>query len=179
MMEQALPLQLMRPWAKVIGQVPWGRWTALASAAIGGSLFYGASLGMALTDWKVAAAALWLALSAGLAWCVLIPVLCRIGKVRLLPCCDACLVTMAIGEIVLAVGALINGLLWWREAFGHAAAINILIVAISNVVMALALVRRLRPYGVPAGRVWGLWMLALNGSGAVFFFVFYQWLHRA
>jgi hypothetical protein len=28
-------------------------------------------------------------------------------------------------------------------------------------------------------QVWTAWMLALNGSGAVFFLVLYQWLHRA
>ncbi len=158
---------------------PWGRWGAFLAVAIGGSLLYGASLGLVLVDWKVVAAAVWLALSAGLAWCVLIPVLCRIGKVRLARCFDACLVTMAFGEIVLTVGAAINGLLWWRGAVAHAALLNVAVVAISNVIMALVLARRLRPHGVARGRVWAAWMVALNGSGAVFFLIFYQWLHRA
>jgi hypothetical protein len=157
--------------------VPWRRWSALVFVAIGGSLIYGASLGLVLPDWNAVAAALWLALSAGMAWVVLIPVLCRMGKVRLAPCCDACLVTMACGEIVLAAGALGNIILWWSGAMTQAVLMNVLVVGISNVVMAVTLVHRLRVHGVSARRVWTAWMLALNGSGAVFFFAFYQWLH--
>jgi hypothetical protein len=85
---------------------------------------------------------------------------------------------MACGEIVLTVGAIVNGLLWSSGAVAHAVALNFLIVGISNVVMALILVRRLRPYGMTPAQIWTVWMLALNGSGAIFFLVFYQWLHR-
>jgi hypothetical protein len=161
------------------GRIRWGRWAALVFVAIAGSLFYGASLGLVLSGWEVAASALWLALSAGLAWCVLIPVLCWVGRVGMASCFDACLVSMAFGEIVLTAGALVNGLLWWRGAVSHAVAINVLIVGISNVVMAVGLAHRLRPHGVASGRVWIAWMLALNGSGAVFFCAFYHWLHHA
>jgi hypothetical protein len=86
---------------------------------------------------------------------------------------------MAFGEIVLTAGALINGLLWRCGTVSHAVAINVLIVGISNAVMAVALAHRLRPHGVASGRVWTAWMFALNGSGAVFFLFFYHWLHRA
>ncbi len=160
-------------------RIPWGRWSALTGVAVGGSLLYGATLGLVLSDWSTVAAALWLAVSAGLAWCVLIPALCRFGSVRLVDCIDACLVTMACGEIVLSLGAMINAALWWCRAVEHGAVFNVGIVAISNVTMALVLTRRLRPQGVSASRVWTIWMAALNGSGAVFFFLFYQWLHPA
>ena len=142
-------------------------------------MLYGATLSLVLRDWSAAAAALWLAVSAGLAWCVLIPALCRFAGLRPVDCIDACLVTMACGEIVLSVGAGINAMLWWSRAMEHGAVLNLGIVAISNVTMALVLVRCLRPYGVSAGRVWTIWMVALNGSGAAFFLFFYQWLHRA
>jgi hypothetical protein len=162
-----------------VGRIPWGRWIALLFVAVAGSLFYGGSLGLVLTDWRISSAAVWLALSAGLAWCILIPVLWRFGKVELVPCLDACLVTMATGEIVLTVGAIVNGLLWSSGVVAHAVALNFVIVGISNVVMAHILVRRLRPYGMTPAQVWTAWMLALNGSGAVFFLTLYQWLHRA
>ena len=159
-------------------RVPWARWSALVFVAVAGSLLYGASLALLLTEWAAVASAFWLALSAGLAWCVLIPVLCRFGGVRFAVCLDACLVTMAVGEIVLTLGALLNLLLWCQGGTAHGAGWNIGIVAISNGVMASVLVRRLRDHGVRPGRVWAVWMLALNGSGAVFFFLFHHWLLR-
>jgi hypothetical protein len=159
--------------------LPLLRWSVLTGVAIGGSLLYGATLSLVLPDWSAFAAALWLALSAGLAWCVLIPALCRFANVRPVDCIDACLVTMACGEIVLSAGAVINTMLWWSRAVEHGAVLNMGIVAISNVTMALVLVRCLRPHNVSAGRVWTIWMVALNGSGAAFFLLFHQWLHRA
>jgi hypothetical protein len=123
------------------------------------------------------AAALWLALSAGLAWCILIPALCWAARVRWVPCIDACLVTMAWGEAVLTFGAVGNALLWKCGALGNAASINMAVVAISYVVMGTVLARRLGPHGVSTRRAWVLWMLALNGSGGTFFLLFYQWLH--
>lgn len=152
---------------------------ALVAVAIAGSCLYGASLSAVLADWNAIASALWLALSAGLAWCVFIPFLCWHGKVRLVPCLDACLVTMAVGEIVLAAGAFLNGLLWWQGTVTSAGLINALVVGVSNIVMAATLVGRLRPDGIGRRRVLTAWMLALNGSGALFFFAFYQWLHGA
>ena len=157
----------------------WKRWSLLTAVAVGGSLLYGASLAMVLPGWTITSAALWLAISAGLAWCVLIPVLSCIGHVRLAPCIDACLVTMACGEVVLGLGVLINSVLWFRGVTAGAGWLNVAIVGVSNVIMALVLVHRLRSHRVSPARVWTTWMLALNGSGAVFFFAFHQWLHHA
>lgn len=166
-------------WRAEFGVVPTTRWTSLVTVAIGGSLVYGASLALVLPGWKFASAALWLALSAGLAWGVLIPVLRRIGRVPFVPCCDACLVTMAVGEIVLTIGAICNLLLWQSGGIFHAVALNGIVVGISNVVMVEVLAHRLKTFHVSRRRTWIVWMLALNGSGALFFFIFYQWLHRA
>lgn len=167
-----------RSWL-LLDPIPWARWTLLTFVAVAGSCVFGASLSLVLADWNVFAAAIWLALSAGLAWCVLVPVLCWIGDVRPVPCLDACLVTMAFGEIVLTAGALMNGVLWRSGAVAHAALLNALVVGISNVVMAAVLMRRLRLHGVPPARVLAAWMLALNGSGALFFAAFHHLLHGA
>jgi hypothetical protein len=157
--------------------VDWPRWTTLTLVAVAGSLLYGASLSLVLPGWTATSAALWLAISAGLSWCVLIPVLCLVLRVPLIPCIDACLVTMAWGEAVLALGVLINLALWSRGAVMHAAWMNLALVGVSNVVMALVLVNRLRSRSASPARVWTAWMLALNGSGAAFFLLFHHWLH--
>jgi hypothetical protein len=155
----------------------WPRWTTLTLVAILGSLLYGASLALVLPGWTTTTAALWLAISAGLAWCVLIPVLCVTIRVPLVPCIDACLVTMAWGELVLSLGALLNLTLWSRDLTTHAAWINFAIVGLSNILMALVLAHGLRSPSVSPTRIWTAWMLALNGSGAAFFLLFHQWLH--
>lgn len=160
-------------------EIRWVRWTLLVGVALVGSAIYGASLSAVLADWHAVASALWLALSAGLAWCVFIPALVWAGKARPIPCIDACLVTMAAGEIVLTLGALLNAFLWWRGATTNAGAVNALVVGVSNLVMVVTLAARLRPHGVPTARVVALWMLVLNGSGAAFFIIFHRLLHGA
>jgi hypothetical protein len=154
--------------------LPLKRWSAFIGVAVGGSLLYGASLSWVLPGWGAGDAAVWLALSAGLAWCVFIPALYAATELQWRDCFDACLVTMALGEVVLASGALVNALLRFHAMTTNAALINGLVVALSNIVMAGVLTRLLRPRGVAVGRTVALWTLALNGSGAVFFFV----LHR-
>lgn len=154
--------------------IPCARWIVLIAFATGGSLLFGASLSLVLPQWSAGAAALWLALSAGLAWCVFIPVLRFAAGLRWWESIDASLVTMAFGEVVLTAGALANFLLWRQGVTAHAALINGLVVALSNLVMVTVLARLLQPRGVSARRSFALWMLALNGSGAVFFLA----LHR-
>lgn len=154
--------------------IPFARWTALAAFAAGGSLLYGGSLALVLPGWNPGAAALWLTLSAGLAWCVFLPALRACTGLRWGECVDAGLVTMAFGEVVLVSGALANALLWRHGVLENAALINWLIVALSNAVMAAGLALLLRPRGVAIVRTLALWMLALNGSGAVFFAALYR-----
>ena len=159
--------------------VPVRRWSALALVAIAGSCLYGASLSLVVRDWQTGAAALWLAASAGAAWGVFIPVLWLATRQPLLECIDRCLVTMACGEVVLASGALVNLLLWLAMPLAHAVPLNAAIVAISNVAMFIILAAQMRGGGVPVLKSLALWMLALNGSGAVFFWSLYRVLHGA
>lgn len=157
--------------------IPFTRWSLLLAVAIGGSLLYGASLSLVLPGWNLGGAALWLTLSAGLAWCILIPALWLATRFPLWHCLDACLVTMAAGEVILASGALVNALLWWQQSTASGALINELVVGISNVAMAAVLALELRRNGTSVARTLTLWMLALNGSGAVFFAALHRWLH--
>jgi hypothetical protein len=176
-----MPSTLLSQAGAVVGpgeeETPWRQWAALAFVAVAGSCLYGASLSLTLVGWDIVSAALWLALSAGLAWCVFMPVLAWVARVGLVVCFDACLATMAFGEVVLTSGALANVVLWSRGSIVHAAAINAIIVVISNVVMAVALASQLRARGVSIVRVLAAWMLALNGSGALFFYALYRVLH--
>lgn len=176
-----MPTTLLHELADLSKQEPSNaiarRWLVLAAFAIGGSLSYGASLALVLPGWEIAKAALWLALSAGLAWCVFVPALRAGTGVSWRECCESSLLTMAFGEVALISGVLVNATLWRLGLTGHAVAINALIVALSNVVMAAMLATLLRGRGVAPQRTIGLWLLALNGSGAVLFFAFFQLLH--
>lgn len=157
----------------------WRWWSALILVAVAGSCLYGASLSLVLRDWQTGAAALWLALSAGAAWCVFIPALWWATRRPLTECFDRSLVTMACGEVVLSSGALVNLLLWRAALFENAAPINAVIVAISNVTMCLVLAAQMRSRGVAVWKTLAVWMLALNGSGALFFWLLYRLLHGA
>lgn len=142
-------------------------WTSLAAIAVLGSLFCGAALAQQL-DWNIGGAGLWMALSAGLGWCVLGLVLMISTRQPLRVLAQACLVTMAYGEGVLFVGAMFN--LFVRMA--HPGWVDAGMIGISNVVMAASLIVQLRSLGVPAWKTLACWMLVLNGSGALFFFLF-------
>ncbi len=157
--------------------VPFRKWLILASVAILGSCFYGASLSLVLPSWNLLAATAWLAVSAGLAWGIFIPLLHGITRVPFLTCFDACLTTMAGGEVVLMSGALINVLMRLLDVIAYAAWINVTIVAISNATMLAFLVRLLWRRRVAPRVTVALWMLILNGSGAVAFAALYPLLH--
>jgi hypothetical protein len=153
-------------------------WLPLVAVAVLGSCFYGGSLAAVLPGWTVLNAALWLALSAGLAWGVFIPALCHITRLPFATCFHACLIAMAGGEVVLCSGAGVNFLLGALQVTAHAAPINLGIVAISNVAMLILLAAGLRRHGVAPIRTTALWMLGLNGTGALFFTAFFHLLHR-
>jgi hypothetical protein len=156
-------------------EIPLFRWTLLLAVAVGGSILYGASLSLVVPGWRVGGAALWLTLSAGFAWCVFIPALWFATRLPLRRCLDACLLTMGGGEVVLASGALVNALLWWRDLSGNGALMNALVVGVSNIAMAALLALQLRRVGVTVTRTLTLWMVALNGSGTVFFALLLPW----
>ncbi len=149
----------------------------LATFAVAGSCIYGGSLALVLPGWNILAAAAWLAVSAGLAWIVFIPCLAKFARLPLLTCLQMCLVAMAAGEVVLVSGALVNGLLASRQLFEHAAVVNIVIVALSNVAMFGVLASVLLEHDIPIRRTAAWWMAILNGSGALFFAALHPLLH--
>jgi hypothetical protein len=157
--------------------LPLRKWLTLTGVAIGGTCLYGASLSLVLPSWNLLTAAVWLAVSAGAAWGVFIPLLHGITRVPFLTCFDACLTTMAGGEVVLMSGALVNGLLCELHVTAHALWINAAIVAISNLAMLAILARLLWRRRVPPRITAALWMLILNGSGAIAFAALYPLLH--
>lgn len=155
--------------------VPWRTWTWLVLIAVGGSCTYGASLALAFPGWTPGAGAAWLALSAGLAWCLFGPALIMLSQRSPWTLAHACLVTMAFGEAVLQVTALGNVAGIYR-VLGGPSAFNSGMVLLSNVVMAGAVTTQLRAVGVAPWRTLLAWMLVLNGSGALFFLLFYRLL---
>lgn len=146
-------------------------WPALASLAIGGSLASGASLCLAFPHWNALHAALWLTLSAGLSWLVFAPCLVVVARRTWIDCIDSCLVTMAWGELVLLAGTLGN-LLFAHAGLTNPVAFNIGAVAVSNALMAGVLVARMAQRGVPVAATLFLWLVALDGAGALFFYGF-------
>jgi hypothetical protein len=142
----------------------------LIAIAILGSLAYGASLSLVLPGRQMLGSAAWLALSAGLGWCVFIPALVFVSRQPAGVCIDNCLVTMAYGEILLILGATGNVLLMRAHAM-NPIAFNIACVALSNLAMAAVVSRRMSRLHVPPWKTLGLWMIVLNGSGALFFYL--------
>ena len=161
--------------------LPIATWGELTAIAVGGSALYGASLARVLPTWRPREGALWLALSAGAGWCIFGPGLIHVTGKHPFVCAHACLVTMAYGEGVLAAGAALNTLLAnpRRAPRLDRARFNLAWVGLSNVTMATALALQLRAIGVPTRKTLGAWMVLLNGSGALFFWLFARMLRRA
>ena len=139
-------------------EIALATWGWLAAIAVAGTLLYGATLPRV--------SAIQLLAATGLSWCLFGPALVLLTQRRISTCAHACLVTMAYGIGVLAVGAGINLLLRPGPLF------NALWVALSNVVMAAALVRQLSTLGVRAWRTLAAWVLALDGAGLALFWMF-------
>jgi hypothetical protein len=163
-----------------LSTLPLPTWAGLVGIAVGGSSVYGASLSRRFPRWRPTSGALWLALSAGLGWCVFGPTLLLVTRRNALTCAHACLVTMAYGEAVLVSGALANLLQAHAPRRNQVDPLrfNLATVGLSNVVMATVLALQLRELGVPARTTLLLWMVALNGSGALFFQLFQQVLQQ-
>ena len=160
------------------GSWPWRVWVGFFAIAVGVSLLFGASLGAAMPQWDLWRGALWLTLSAGLAWFVLGPALWLFTGLPIATIAHACLVTMVWGEMALAVGAAAN---FSQVRFGalesgvvHPAAPSIAAVAASNILMAAVLSLQLRRLGEPVWKTLLIWLLALDGSGAAFFWLFHR-----
>ncbi|HLF94252.1 MAG TPA: hypothetical protein VJB14_12385 [Planctomycetota bacterium] len=139
-------------------EVALATWGWLAAIAVAGTILYGASL--------PTPSALRLLGATGLSWCLFGPALVWITRRRISTCAHACLVTMAYGIGVLAVGAGINFIL------GPGALFNAVWVGLSNVVMAAALARQLSTVGVRGWRTLAAWAIVLDGAGLAFFWAF-------
>ncbi|AIE85954.1 hypothetical protein [Fimbriimonas ginsengisoli] len=149
---------------------PWRRWILLALVAIGGSLFYGATLAHMLPKSDLLRGALWLTLSAGTGWILLGPALILFAQKPISVVADACLVAMACGEVVLAIGGVLNLALVTGIPF------NIVVVAMSNVLMAGVLAARLKENGVHPATTLACWFIVLDGGGAAAFWILYRLL---
>lgn len=173
------PLRQIRAFDRAhysVYTLPYKVWAQLTAIAFIGSFLYGASLSLAIPGWNPQNGALWIAASAGLGWCILGPALIAATRRHPFTLAHACLTTMAYGEAVLVTGALLN---LTASALGITAGtsvFNIVWVGFSNLIMGAALTRQLGAIGVPAIITLLCWILALNGSGAVFFAVFYRLL---
>lgn len=139
-------------------EIERGPWLGLAAIAISGTILYGASI-RELSPVQLLAAT-------GLSWCLFGPALVLVTGLRISTCAHACLVTMAYGIGVLAVGAGFNFLLRPGPLF------NAAWVLLSNAIMALALVRQLGTVGVRAWKTLAVWLIVLDGSGLAFFRIF-------
>lgn len=161
-----------------LSKLPYLIWLLLTGVAVIGSCIYGASLSLVLPQWRPTAGAAWLALSAGLGWCVFGPTLVVVTGRNPFTLAHACLVTMAYGEVVLVLGAVLNLLLRMTNLLTliPPGPFNMAWVALSNFVMATVLTHQLNAIQVPPWKTLLIWMIGLNGSGAVFFWWFQRLL---
>jgi len=160
--------------------LPYRSWLYLSGIAIGGSMIYGASLSLVVQRWHFGASAMLLTFAAGLAWCVFVPIIVMATKMNVFAVTHACLVTMAYGEAVLALGAVINVLLSSSQVFRvvDGVTFNAAWVLLTNIIMLMALAIQLAAVKIPYWKTALLWMVALNGSGYLFFIVFKQFLEK-
>lgn len=135
-----------------IAQSTWG-W--LAAIAVAGTVLYGSALPRNSTLRLLAAT--------GLSWCLFGPALVLWTRRSPFTCAHACLVTMTYGIGVLAVGAGIAHLL------GPGPLFHVAWITLSNVVMAVALVRQLAVLEVRPWRTLLAWTVVLDGAGVLLF----------
>jgi hypothetical protein len=174
-----MPQTLRHLVGELAAPLPLGQWSLLIAVAVGGSCLYGASLSLLFSGWSGSGSAAWLAISAGLAWCVFIPCLSAFTRVPLVTCWHCCLVAMGGGEVVLVSGALVNVVLLLRTAVAYSVEINAGIVLVSNIAMSALLALQLRRHGVAIAKTLVAWMLILNGTGAIFFPSLYLLFHES
>jgi hypothetical protein len=137
--------------------LPWGSWVLLTALAFAGTAAFGIRQGLSAEgSWTEAAR---LVFSAGGAWAMLIPALCLAARLGLPVVFHASLVTMACGEAALVAGALLPGFPAWAW------------VVLSNVTMAAVLCALLAPLRVPWKKTLALWIVVLDGTGALLYFV--------
>ncbi len=152
---------------------PWPVWIPLGLLAVGGSLIFGASMARHL-NWSFWGSAWWLTLGSGSGWFLLGPTLRGVTGLSWRLLAHACMVTMAYGELVLLSGAAVFRI--WPPT--HPMEAHLLLIGFSNLVMGTALVFQLKAVGVPRWHTVFCWCGALNGGGALCFYVLRTWLVR-
>lgn len=152
--------------------IPWKRWIAYTLIAFGGSAVYGASLSALFPRWDLQSGVLWIIFSSGLGWLVLGTGMI-IGfrrKLSILTMTDICMVTMAYGILVLMLASFVNMLALFVLPSSHfMTVLNFLMIAASNITMAAVFANRLRRHGVSVLYAVLMWIVLLDGSGAIFF----------
>jgi hypothetical protein len=132
-----------------------GTWGWLVAIAVLGTILYGSALPRNMTLRLLGATAL--------SWCLFGPCLVLLTRKSALSCAHACLVTMTYGIAVLAVGAGLSHLLSPAPPF------HIAWVALSNAIMATALIRQLEVLEVRPWRTLLAWTVVLDGAGIALF----------
>lgn len=160
------------------GLRPWPVWLALTAIAVLGSFLYGASLALAFAGFDPFGGAAWIALSAGLGWCVFGPGLVLLSARSPWSCAHACMIAMAWGEALLFVGAIVNAALWLALGADSALALpfNLALFVVANITMGAVVDAQMRALGVPSWKTVVAWLVLLDGVGAAFFFVLSGWL---
>jgi hypothetical protein len=159
--------------------LPYPLWIVLVLLAIGGSLLYGASLSLVIPQWHPLSGALWLALSAGIAWCIFGPLLVILSHSSPFTCAHSCLTTMAYGELILVAAAAFNliGAIGQFHALSYVLS-NILFVALSDAIMAIMLTLQMQALGMPLWKTLAAWIFVLNGSFLVLAWLLYGLLFK-
>jgi|GEM_PF-1473065 hypothetical protein len=173
MLESLLrPEETLRSLPAQPQDLPWGRWLGLGAGAVLGSLVYGASLGAALPKGSAGDAAWKLTLATGPSWLLLglaSWLFLRPRQITLWQLAQTCLVTMNYGIAVLLAGTPLNLLLAAKQKRSVSTPSNLGLIFLSNSCMLWLFVRQLKALGVPAWQAVLLWMLVLNGCGALLF----------
>lgn len=156
---------------------PVGAWVVFGALAVTGSIIYGASVARVVPGWTMGRGGLWMLLSAALSWAILGYALMRLTRTPLSFCIHVCLVTLVYGVAILQLGALLNWALVERGFFDTFDPVryNIMVVGVSNIVMALVLAEQMAVADIGFLRSVVIWVLFLNGSGAVSFWAFHYW----
>ncbi len=157
---------------------PFQLWTSLVGIAVGGSAIYGASLHSLFPEWQFSTGALWIVLSAGLSWCLYIPALWLWSSRKFSTCVQASLVTMAYGELVLTLLAILNLIIWRSGMSMNAGYFNVLCIALSNLLMVIVLAKQMSSLGFKPWKTIVLWTAVLDGCGLLLFWIFRQLLRR-
>lgn len=145
---------------------------ALGAVAFLGTAIYAASFLPNKTGHPMAAYATGVGISAAVSWLILgtaLLILSRSTPGRLQLWFDTCLISMAYGEAILLLAALVNllSIVSPEYAAKPSLGVHLALLLTADTVMAACFVTRARRFGVPPKTSLALWILVLNGSFAL------------